>query len=92
MPVDVYIQLKDGNYRRYSIPLTSMFGYKQEKNVLNAKPWSWTKPEYRLYVEVGDQDIEKIIIDQGEWTADIDRSNNVWPLPVDEEEKTEEEE
>jgi hypothetical protein len=80
MPVEVHIELKNGQKRTYYIPLTSMFGHKTEEGLLLAnKPWSWTSTDYALYVDLREKDIEKITIDKGEWTADINRENNVWP-------------
>lgn len=89
MPVEVRILTKNGQTRTYYIPVTSMFGQKEDKNLLLSKPWSWTSKNYSLYVPIKRKEIEKITIDAGEWTADIDRSNNIWPREEEVEDKKE---
>ena len=57
-----------------------------------SKAWPWTSINYQLLVDLDYKDVERIIIDPGQWVADINRANNVWPQPEveTEEEETEE--
>ena len=76
MPVDVLIELKDGTKLNYTIPQTSMYGAKNEKDLKVAKPWSWTNPQYNLTIPVEYDKIKKIEIDPGKCLFDLVRSNN----------------
>lgn len=79
MPVEVHVELKDGSTRSYQIPLVSMFGHKEDKNLILAKAWPWTNKNYSLYIDIKPKKIKQITIDKGEWTSDVNRKNNVWP-------------
>ncbi|TNE72310.1 M1 family peptidase [bacterium] len=86
MPVDVYVQYKDGSYDFYTIPLVSQRGEKRfEGNVVYtiAKDWPWTHPEYNLELNHPGKQIERIEIDPTLRMADINRLNNTWPFPND---------
>tara|TARA_R110002096_G_scaffold386418_2_gene580368 strand:+ start:70560 stop:72425 length:1866 start_codon:yes stop_codon:yes gene_type:complete len=92
IPLDIRVELKNGHIKTYNIPLLSMFGNKNEKDMILSKAWPWTSINYQLLVDLDYKDVERIIIDPGQWVADINRANNVWPQPEveTEEEETEE--
>lgn len=81
MPIDVQVEFKTGVVKTYQIPLLSMFGNKEDRNIILAKPWPWTSKNYELLVDVDYEDVLKITIDPGQWVADVNRGNNVWPQP-----------
>ena len=76
MPVDLTIILNDGSEITYSIPLVSMQGTKEDKNILPAKEWPWTHPSYVFSTEIPMSTIKEIVIDKNEETADLNRENN----------------
>ena len=76
MPVDVLIELKDGSKINYTVPQTSMYGEKREKDLKVAMPWSWTDPRYNLTVPVGYELITKVEIDPKKCLFDLNRANN----------------
>ncbi len=78
MPVDVYVQYKDGEIDRYTIPLAMMFGTKQDKDMKALTPWPWTHPEYTFTITAKGK-VEAVYIDPLGYMADIDRGNNTWP-------------
>lgn len=83
MPLDVRIELKDGTVRNYNIPLEMMLDYKDsdgDTKLEYLRPWPWTHPTYSLELEAGKKDIVRIEIDPSGRLADVDRSNNVWPV------------
>ncbi len=80
MPLEVRFSLKNGTQRTYFIPVSSMFGTKNSKEVKTAlKSWPWTHPRYELDVPLNIQDILAVEIDPHRFMCDIDISNNSWP-------------
>jgi len=64
--------------------LDMMRGEKKEDRFFNGykviKDWSWTHPTYSFDIGVADKDISQISIDLSGRLADVDRTNNVYPL------------
>lgn len=87
MPIEVQVEFKTGIVKTYQIPLLSMFGHKEDKNLILAEVWPWTSKNYTLNVDVDFKDVEKITLDPNAWVADVNRENNVWPQPEKEIEK-----
>jgi hypothetical protein len=80
MPVDVYMEFKDGSRELAYIPQYSMFG---EKPVEDAslprtayEPWRWTNPTYTFEVNHRLLDMKVVEIDPSQRMADVDRKNN----------------
>ena len=76
IPVDMRIILKSGSILDYTIPLSSMFGHKKGFNVLG--PWNYTQLERIFTLDLTFENIERILIDPENWTADVNRNDNVW--------------
>ncbi|MBY5957042.1 M1 family metallopeptidase [Membranicola marinus] len=81
MPIDVYVQLKDGREVVHTIPLVMMRNTKSQDGDLilkGEKPWPWVNPEYTLEVDVPLEQIEQITIDKSSRMVDVNVSNNKW--------------
>ena len=79
MPVDLEVQLKNGEVYLYSIPLQVMRGHKNNQNYDHfevLKAWSWVEPEYTLVLPFDVNEILSLAIDPEAMTVDIDRENN----------------
>lgn len=83
MPVDVLVSKTDGATHMFNIPLRVMRGAKPDSEKYDLysieEDWPWTYPAYILELPIGFKEIESIIIDPLERTADVDRDNNVFP-------------
>ena len=86
MPVDVMVELKNGEKQLYHIPLRIMRGEKPaeaqwygdaERKVL--EDWPWTNPEYSFMLDMPVGKVEKVIIDPSFRMADINRKDNYYP-------------
>ena len=44
------------------------------------KDWHWTHPTYNLIIKLNLNDIKSIEIDPSQRMADVDRSNNNYPM------------
>ncbi len=84
MPLDIEVVLKNGKSKYYNIPLRIMRGEKKAeegmKDYTVVEDWPWTYPQYELKIDVELDDIESIEIDPSERMADVDRSNNSYPV------------
>ncbi len=89
MPLDITITTKEGDKYRYHIPLVSMFGAKQDINVMVLKPWAWTSESYEWKLDFKAHEIKNIRIDPLLLMADINRANNMW-TPDNDREKAKE--
>jgi hypothetical protein len=82
MPIDLYVEYKDGTTEIYYIPLRMMRGEKPVENLevsrITMEPWPWTYPEYSLKISRPLSEIRKITIDPTERLADVDQENNVY--------------
>lgn len=82
MPIDVVVTMKDGEVKRYHIPLRIMRGEKQSDiwggghTVL--PDWPWTHPEYTFTIKEKFKNIAKVEIDPSGRMADANRENNGW--------------
>ncbi len=80
MPIDVFLQFKDGSRELAYIPQYLMFGLKPEENKLIPRitydPWKWTSPDYEFEINHRLTDLKIIEIDPSHRMADIDRANN----------------
>ena len=80
MPLDVYLQFKDGSREFAYIPQYSMFGSKPEEDKSIPRivydPWKWTSPDYEFEVNHRLTDLKIIEIDPSHRMADINRLNN----------------
>ncbi len=90
MPIDLHVQLKNGETRVYYMPLRIMRGEKPQENPdvtwILQEDWPWTHPEYILELDVAADQIQKIEIDPSLLMADIERKNNVWDADASKEE------
>ncbi|UXP30927.1 M1 family metallopeptidase [Reichenbachiella agarivorans] len=81
MPVDVRVTMKDGKEKWYHISLGLMRGSKPiAKDAKQLTNWPWVYPYYSFELDVPLSDIASIAIDPEEFTADMDRENNVYPM------------
>ena len=81
MPVDLLLNLKNGQQKLYYIPLTIMRG--QKENPYNMpwtqlEDWSWANPEYRFLIDLPKESILSVVIDPTFFLADINRENNLY--------------
>ncbi|MEK9958680.1 MAG: M1 family metallopeptidase [Flavobacteriaceae bacterium] len=81
MPLDVLVNLKNGEQKMYYIALPVMRGEKEnpysvEWEVL--KDWPWAIPYYQFTVDVPKEAIESIVIDPSGYMADIEQANNYY--------------
>ena len=82
MPVEVSVYYNDGSVQLFYIPFNLMRGNKRfELNsnikLSKLKSWSWSNPTIHLKL-TNLFLIKKILIDENEQTADIDRENNLF--------------
>jgi aminopeptidase N len=85
MPIDIAIILDNGEMHTYTIPLDLMRGEKmefdQDNHVLEVLPdWHWVHPVYEFEVNFPFSRLRQIKIDPERRIADMDRSNNDWPV------------
>lgn len=84
MPVDLHLTFKDGSTEMHTIPLSLMYGSKQNENLAQAwyshKAWKWTHPTYTVEFKHKLTDLKKAEIDPSKRMADIDRRNNLLEL------------
>jgi len=81
MPVELLITKKTGEQSRIYLPLRMMRGVKQFNDSIPTRvkdAWPWTNPYRQISFEGKVEDIQSIVIDPEQKTADIDTSNNVW--------------
>ncbi|HAA15715.1 MAG TPA: peptidase M1 [Cytophagales bacterium] len=82
MPLDVVVTMEGGEQKLFYIPLEIMRGHKPEEkgmpNRVIMEDWPWPYPYYELKVE---GKVESVEIDPSLRMADVDRFNNVFPIP-----------
>ena len=85
MPIDLFIQYKDGAGETAYIPMYLMFGEKQKEEATGARsvhePWRWTHLTYVVEVSRKLAEMKTIEIDPTQRMADIDRRNNKLEIP-----------
>ncbi len=81
MPIDVFIEYRDGTSEWIYIPLEMMRGEKPlDKGQTVARDWSWTSPSYSYHIHKSISSIKSITIDPYNKMADTDKSNNSFIL------------
>ncbi len=87
MPLDITVKLKDGTTKQYYVPIDLMRATKPGDKYFNTfktiHPWPWVSPTFSFYIDNVVTDIDIVEIDASQRLADIDRSNNVWPRPME---------
>jgi hypothetical protein len=78
MPVDVLVQLKNGEQYFYNIPLRIMRGHKTTDiyDFTTLEDWPWTHPEYRMKLDFDIDSIKSVRLDPFMRMADTDLDNN----------------
>lgn len=80
MPVDLQIELSNGSKEMHYVPLTLMFGGKQNETPsvkwVVHDGWKWTHPTYTVTLDVPLSEVKSVEIDPSMRLADVDRSNN----------------
>jgi hypothetical protein len=87
MPVDLEVEYTDGRIEHFYMPLDLMRGEKPVENP-NVKrtllpDWTWVNPTYTVMIDAPQSSIKRIEIDPSRRMADIERSNNIYPAPVE---------
>lgn len=91
MPLDVLINYSDGTYEIQYIPISLMRG--EKKNPYSFPSWSvnsdwaWSMPEYVIILDHPKNEIVSIIIDPTGYMADVNRSNNEFFKPLEDNDK-----
>lgn len=83
MPLDLYVEYKDGSKELFYIPNLELRGQKPAENIeiyQNVKrtalePWAWSRPDYSVKVS---KEVSRVIIDPTLRLADIDYSDNIY--------------
>lgn len=81
MPMDIYVTLKDGTQKLYYASLSIMRGEKENESTLARTvlpDWPWTHPSYEFEIEHSIDEIQRIVIDESGYLADVDKANNEW--------------
>ena len=81
MPIDLLVNLKDGQQKLYYIPLALMRGEKENPYALEwtqLSDWTWANPNYSFVIDEPIENIQSIIIDPTFFLADINRENNLY--------------
>ncbi len=78
MPVKLKVYTKEGNVYAYHIPIVSMYAEEGIAGVPWQKPWPWTHPGYALSLDIAPASVEKVVLDEEGFMADVNRENNVW--------------
>jgi hypothetical protein len=85
MPIDVFIQFKDGSKLIAYVPMYLMFGEKPVEDATVPRtvyePWKWTHPLYTFEINRRITDLKVIDIDPTFRLADVDRKNNKLDIP-----------
>ena len=80
MPLDVYLEFRDGSREMAYIPQYLMFGSKPEEDKsiprIVFEPWKWTSTQYEFDIDHRLTDLKIIDIDPSHRMADINRLNN----------------
>ncbi len=89
MPLRISINTDDGNEYKYYVPLASMLGAPDEPGTQLLKPWPWTHPKHELVLEIPFKSVTSVTIDPVGEMADLQKSNNVYPQILEDEEEVE---
>ena len=83
MPLDIHVVYADGSEEMFYIPLRIMRGEKPAESDMKRTildDWKWVNPTYSFDIPVSVDQITSIVIDPSQRLADIDKSNNVYPV------------
>ncbi len=81
MPLELTITLTDNSQFQVYIPIGLMRGEKIKETELDRivmKDWYWTHPKYTFELDIPMEKIKRILIDESERMADVDKSNNAF--------------
>ncbi|MEB3347808.1 M1 family metallopeptidase [Aquimarina gracilis] len=83
MPLDLYVEFKDGPVESFYAPLRMMRGEKENPipsiNRTVLVDWPWTNPTYVIEIPKPISEIKAIAIDITGTMADVNPSNNTYP-------------
>ncbi len=79
MPVRLKVYRRDSSVVHYYIPTSEQYGPYPGEDALTLGPWPWTHPDYVVQIPLELKDIDRIVIDEEGFMADINRSNNTYP-------------
>jgi aminopeptidase N len=84
MPVDLIVTYENGKEETIYLPLVIMRGGKNEESQLPERSliqrWPWTNNSIELTIDQSASPVKELHIDPSGRMADIDRSNNFWPV------------
>ncbi|UJH90197.1 M1 family metallopeptidase [Antarcticibacterium sp. 1MA-6-2] len=86
MPIDLKVEYNDGTVENIYIPLQMMRWEKPaqaEQNRRIADDWAWTNPTYDLSLTRPKADVSRIVIDEKELMADVNRQDNIYQKDTD---------
>ena len=84
MPLEILIQLKNGDTVLRYIPISLMRGEKENPYELEwtvEKDWNWANPEYSFVIDKPKEEIQVIVIDPSNLMADVDKNDNYYVAP-----------
>lgn len=82
LPVDLVVELENGQYRWVNVPLTIMAGHKPvPEDWLIGEPWPWTFPEHTMTVTLPGRPV-RAHLDPFLMTPEMSRLDNQTRLPV----------
>ena len=84
MPLEILIQLKNGDTELRYIPISLMRGEKENPYELEwtvEKDWNWANPEYSFVIDKPKEEVQVIVIDQSNLMADVDKNDNYYVAP-----------
>ena len=78
--VEVYMEMNDGSYDSYYIPLRMIRGEKEFVNqtVTTIDDWAWAIPTYTFEIDNNLNDIKYILINPNGLVADVNPKNDVY--------------
>ncbi len=84
MPLEILIQLENGDTQLRYIPISLMRGEKENPYELEwtvEKDWNWANPEYSFVIDKPKEEVQVIVIDPSNLMADVDKNNNYYVAP-----------
>lgn len=76
MPFEVQVQLKNGEQKRYYIPIRMLRGHKPLGEMELRSDWPWTHPTYKLNLAIPAEEVQRVVIDPDRGMADVNLENN----------------
>ena len=84
MPLEILIQLKNGDTELRYIPISLMRGEKENPYELEwtvEKDWNWANHEYSFVIDKPKEEVQVIVIDPSNLMADVDKNDNYYVAP-----------